>query len=227
MTAADAQRRIRRSPLLFTAPLVLVSVFVAMLVWEVVRSNVSRETQQDWPWQLELLDTQTLGSLIAVGAGVGFARAQYARTARPMLGWRAGWLTGEFAPDVRAWDVGVFNSGQHNAVIEEVAYQVKYRERDSSPRPGVPWTDYIGLVDALDEAGLKLARDYRCEILGAGFPMIGSGSYETVRAGAFTERFVREVDAVYMRVRVTDAVGDSHERVMNLLKGAMLELESS
>ncbi|MGX1881865.1 hypothetical protein [Streptomyces sp. NPDC055287] len=224
LNAADAQRRLRRSPLLFTAPLVLVLVFVAMLVWEVVRSNVPRSVRQDWPLKLELLDTQTLGSLIAVGAGVVFARAQYARTARPLLAWRARWATGELGEGVRAWEVGVFNGGQHNAVVEEVAYRVEFREREGVRRHPAEWTDFTGLVDVLSEAGLGFARDYRCEILGAGFPMIGSGSYETARAGAFTERFVCEVRVLDLRMRVTDSVGDSHERTMNLLKGAGLEL---
>ncbi|WP_274556568.1 hypothetical protein [Streptomyces spiramyceticus] len=75
-----------------------------MLVWEVVRSNLSPGAREDWPWKLELLDGQTLGSLIAVGAGVVFARAQYARTARPILGRRSRWETGEFAARMRVTD---------------------------------------------------------------------------------------------------------------------------
>lgn len=49
---------------------------------------------------------------------------------------------------------------------------------------------------------------------------MGTGSYETVLVGAFSKRFVEKVDALYVRVRVTDVVGDSHERIGDCMKGA-------
>ena len=48
----------------------------------------------------------------------------------------------------------------------------------------------------------------------------GTGSYETVLVGAFSKRFVEKVDALYVRVRVTDVVGDSHERIGDCMKSA-------
>lgn len=62
----DSQRRVRRSPLLFTAPLVLLAVLILILLWEAVRANVSPGARGDWPWRLQLLDMEALGSLLAV-----------------------------------------------------------------------------------------------------------------------------------------------------------------
>lgn len=38
--------------------------------------------------------------------------------------------------------------------------------------------------------------------------------------GWFNEKAMRVVEDVFVRVRVVDRVGDTHERVMGLLKGA-------
>src|SRR5690606_33012086 len=58
---------------------------------------------------------------------------------------------------------------------------------------------------------------------GKGFPLVGTGNYETVPVGVFSERFVERVDALQIRVRVTDVVGDSHERVLDCVRGARAE----
>lgn len=52
------------------------------------------------------------------------------------------------------------------------------------------------------------------------FPLVGGGSYETTMLGAFSRRFVDEVEALHLRVRVVDVVGNSHERILDALKGA-------
>ncbi|MFD9240369.1 hypothetical protein ACFV0D_00215 [Streptomyces sp. NPDC059556] len=49
---------------------------------------------------------------------------------------------------------------------------------------------------------------------------MGTGSYETTMLGAFSQRFVDEIEALHIRVRVSDVVGDSHERILDALRGA-------
>lgn len=39
--ASDQQRHVRRSPLLFTTPLVLLAVLALVLLWEITRGNVT------------------------------------------------------------------------------------------------------------------------------------------------------------------------------------------
>ncbi|MCX4909941.1 hypothetical protein [Streptomyces sp. NBC_00878] len=69
-------------------------------------------------------------------------------------------------------------------------------------------------------------KHYRQMFVGAGFPLPGATGYEAAPHGAYTQRFVDEIDEIdelRLRLRVTDAVGDSHERVMDLMRGARLE----
>ncbi|MFE1403014.1 hypothetical protein [Streptomyces sp. NPDC058770] len=214
---SDAQRRIRRSPLLFALPMALLLLLVAVLGWETVRANVSAGARTEWPWRLQLLDGEALGSLLAVAAGAVLARAQYARTVRPYLGWRAAWVTGEITRDVPAWRVGVMNGGQHLAVVE--SWDCRVVMRGARDLPDAPWGSVPAACDELAGAGLVAGEDFRLIDFGAGFPLVGAGSHETVLVGAFSENFVGRVESVYVRARITDVVGDTHERIMDCMKG--------
>ncbi|MFF3318618.1 hypothetical protein ACFYV5_24390 [Streptomyces sp. NPDC003035] len=214
---SDAQRRVRRSPLLYTAPIVLLALLTAVLGWEIVRANMTEAARTDWPWRLQLLDMEPLGSLLAVAAAAVLARAQYARTVRPYLGWRSDWTTGHLRGNAVEWQVGLFNGGQHTAVVESYESRVVLK---GDPDPAAtPWTDTAGAVAVLTAAGLTVGEDFQIRTMG-NTPLVGTGTYETVMVGAFSRRFVEEVDALYLRVRVVDTVGDSHERIMDCLKGA-------
>lgn len=218
MPFSDVQHRIRRSPLLFTIPLVLLGLLVLVLLWEMVRANMTGTARTQWPWRLQLLDMEALGSLLAVAAGAVLARAQYARTVRPYLGWRAAWVKGDLRGDVRAWRVGIVNGGQHIAAIESWECQVVMR--GSGARAGARWAGIDEAVTELTAAGLVVAEDFQLVEFGPGFPLAGTGSHDTVLVGAFSKRFVEDVESLFVRVRVTDVVGDSHERIGNCMKGA-------
>lgn len=213
----DAQRRVRRSPLLFTVPVVLLVLLTVVLGWEIARANVTEAARADWPWRLELLDMEPLGSLLAVAAGAVLARAQYARTVRPLLGWRADWMTGNLRGGVPEWRVGLLNGGSHTVVVE--AYQCRAVLRGEDPEHAAGWTDVESVAEVLTRAGLVVGEDFQLVTMG-NFPLVGTGSYETTMLGAFSQRFVDEVEALHFRVRVGDVVGDSHERILDALKGA-------
>ncbi|MFD3944106.1 hypothetical protein [Streptomyces sp. NPDC058579] len=217
---SDAQRRVRRSRLLYTAPIVLLCLLTAVLGWEIVRANMTEQARTDWPWRLQLLDMEPLGSLLAVAAAAVLARAQYARTVRPLLGWRSDWTTGQLRGGGVEWRAGVYNGGPYTAVIERWECRVVLA---GEPAPeSTPWTDLPAAVATLTGAGLVAGEDFQIPLYG-NFPLVGTGTYETVLMGAFSRRFVDEVDAFHIRLRVVDTVGDSHERIMNCLKGARSE----
>ncbi|MFJ8635262.1 hypothetical protein [Streptomyces sp. NPDC093568] len=213
MSFDDRQRRVRRSPLLFLAPLVLLILLTLVLLWEIVRSNVTGEASREWPWRLRLMDMNPLGSLLAVALAAVFGRAQYGRTVRPALGWSSSWTVGDLGPDETAWTVEIVNGGSQQAVVERVDYCVV-------PRGGEPgeWVGHAGLLEALAERGFVQGKDYYQRLTGAGFPL-GGGA---MRAGTYGQRFVDEIDQLRLRLRVVDAVGDSHERIMDLMRGARL-----
>jgi len=93
------------------------------------------------------------------------------------------------------------------------------------PSGGEPtaWTDHAGVLEELADRGFVQGKDYYLRLTGAGFPL-GNGG---MRAGAYGRRFVGEIDQLRLRLRVTDAVGDSHERVMDLMRGARMERPGS
>ncbi|MFH8474207.1 hypothetical protein [Streptomyces sp. NPDC018000] len=203
--------------MLFTAPLVFLVVLVMVLVWEAIRANVTAEARTEWPWRLQLIDAESLGSLLAVAAGAVLARAQYARTVRPYLGWRAAWVKGQLATDAPAWRVGIMNGGQHLAVVDSWHYRVVMKGAQDST--DAPWAGALDTSDQLTEAGLVVGEDFRLIAFGVGFPLVGTGSHDTVLVGAFSENFIAQVQSLYVRVRITDVVGDTHERIMDCMKG--------
>lgn len=214
---SDTQRRIRRSALLFTAPLVLLLLLTVMLFWETIRVNVSAEARTEWPWRLQLIDAQALGSLLAVAAGAVLARAQFARATRPYIGWRASWVKGLLRSGAPAWRVGILNGGQHLAVVESWHCRVVLKGAVDSP--DAPWASVHDTVAELSRAGLVAEADFRLIGFGAGFPLVGGGSYETVLMAAFSEHFLERVQSLYVRARIADVVGDTHERTMDCMKG--------
>ncbi|KPI05009.1 hypothetical protein OV450_4084 [Actinobacteria bacterium OV450] len=218
---SDAQRRIRRNPWLFTAPLVLLCLLVAVLAWEIVRGNLSEATRAHWPWRLQLMPEEPLASLLAVAAGAVLARAQYARTVRPALGWRSDYVPGELPGGDKAWSTGVFNGGQHNTVLHRVDYFVVLEgDAPAGPVPEGAWVSLGRAGELLGEAGLRPASDFRLASFGAGFPLVATGTYETITVGVFSKRFIDEVRAFHLRIQVVDSVGDTHERIIDCLKGA-------
>ncbi|WP_326631427.1 MULTISPECIES: hypothetical protein [unclassified Streptomyces] len=221
---AGAQRRIRRSPLLFTTPLALLALLTAILLWEVIRANMADGARSTWPWRLHLLDMDALGSLLAVAGGAVLARAQYARTVRPYLGWRGSWQKGHLKGDASGWRVGVLNGGQHLAVVD--AWDCRLVLAGQADSASARWGDVDAAVAELTAAGLVVAQDFQIIHFGPGFPLVSTGGYDTVLVGAFSKRFVRDVEALYIRLRVTDVVGDTHERILDCMKGARTDLSA-
>ncbi|MFB6817398.1 hypothetical protein ACFCV8_22900 [Streptomyces sp. NPDC056347] len=215
---SGAQVRVRRSVLLFTVPLALLAVLTAVLVWESIRSNVTPGAQSQWPWRLHLMDTEVLGSLLALSLGVVLARAQYARTVRPHLGWRGIWVKGALVGGAPAWRVGILNGGQYTAVID--SWNIRVVLKGEEDAPDGPWKSVSGAAAELATAGFVAGVDFRLIEFGAGFPLMGGvGGHETVLVGAFSEGFARQVESLYVRARVTDVAGDTHERITDCMKG--------
>ncbi|MEV3854603.1 hypothetical protein AB0J38_09785 [Streptomyces sp. NPDC050095] len=117
-------------------------------------------------------------------------------------------------PVPRVWQAGMFNGGQQHAIVEQVAYALV-------PRGGTQgnWCDHHGILAEPAGRGLRHGTDFLLVQLGRGHPVAG----RPVGSGERAPAVVDAVDALLVRVRVVDAAGDSHERIMDHLHGARLE----
>ncbi|MFC9507236.1 hypothetical protein [Streptomyces sp. NPDC057002] len=197
-----------------------------MTIWEMVMSNLPRSVRQEWPWRLSLLDQEALGSLLAVALGFVFARAQYARTVRPIIGW-GGQVSsaGHGMSSKLVWVVEIRSGGTHNAVAESVEYYVQPRDTEVFPE-NVPWHGYQAAVEKLESLGLQIGKDFDINPLGAGFPLSAAND-KGLYAARLSIPAISVLDNLYIRLRVTDGVGDTHERILHCLRGAEVEVRSA
>ncbi|MFF9806072.1 hypothetical protein ACF1G5_13225 [Streptomyces coeruleorubidus] len=223
----DLQHRVHRSPLLFTAPVVLLTVLASMTSWEIAKSNLSPAVRDDWPWRLALLDQEALGSLLAVALGFVFARAQYSRTVRPIIGWNGHVSGNTYGMSSKyVWVVDIRNGGMHSAVAESVEYHVQPKG-EQIPAAEIPWHGYQATIDKLESLGLRIGKDFDLNPFASGFPLSTDIDGKGMYAARLSIPAIALLDNLYIRMRVTDAVGDTHERILHCLRGAEVELRSA
>lgn len=223
----DRQHRVRRNPTLFTTPVVLLVVLIVMLVWELIRANLSPSRTGHWPWRLTLLDQEALCSLLAVSLAFVFARAQFARTVRPIIGWN-GRVISDIPGTTGAitWVVGIRNGGMHSAALESIAYHVQPKGQPV-PAAEVRWKGYEATVAELEALGLRLGKDFELNALGVGTPLGVTTNRDGLYAARFSPPALAALDNLYIRIRVIDAVGDTHERILHCLRAAEVEIRSA
>ncbi|MHA6759525.1 hypothetical protein [Streptacidiphilus sp. PAMC 29251] len=223
----DAQHRISRSRLLFIVPLVLLGFLLCLLTWAVVSANVNPSMRKEWPWRLTLLDVESLSNILAVTTGLIFARAQYARTVCPIIAW-----TGEVRQvrpgmtGTHIWVVEVHNGSSYTSTVEEIGYQCWEATAAVPPDPDGDWVDHGKITLQLQSMGIALGRDFDLNPFAHG-GLLGGDHREMRRVGRFSSVAIEKIGDIRMRVRVVDVVGDHHERVLLLLRGARTELESA
>ncbi|MFE9855807.1 hypothetical protein [Streptomyces sp. NPDC005780] len=213
------QRVIHRSGLFSRFLLALVGLALLLLGHTVLRENVPERLTGTWPWKLRLLDIQSAVAAVLATGGAALARAQYARTIRPALGY-FGRVVADVAPDNQlAWVCHLFNGGQEVAVTAELRYRIDYTStaRTDGATDSSEWVTHQVATASIETRGLLSRQDFALHLVGSGRPIPGQ---QLQLLGWFTERAMREVENVFVRVHVFDRVGDTHERVINLLKGA-------
>lgn len=213
----ELTRKIGRSFVLFKVPMGLVILLFLMLLWEIVRTNLEPGARDSGMWRLSLLDRPSAASLLAVAMGLTFARAQYARAVRPLIGWRAQPRSNEYGMNGRhVWHVEMRNGGTHSVAVDEVSYRLRHRQGW-----GGEWVSHRSMVAGLEQLSLEIGKDFDLNTIGQG-AVLG-----TVYVGRFSEQATKLLEDFEIRVRVTDAVGDRHERTLHCLRGAETELRSA
>ncbi|MDX3412939.1 MULTISPECIES: hypothetical protein [unclassified Streptomyces] len=213
------QRVVHRSGLFSRLPIALLCLALVLFAHVLIRQNLPDRYTRDWPWRLELLDVQSAVAAVLATGGVALARAQYARTVRPALGYIGRVQRGHAPGDQLAWTCHLINSSQDVAVTVDMSYRVTYTPA-AHARGIVDWSEWgtrDAAVASIEASGLVHRTDFALNSMGAGWPLAGQ---QLPFLGWFTEKAMRDVDHVYVRVRVLDRVGDTYERVIDLLRAA-------
>ena len=208
----------KRSGVFSTLLASLGAVALLLLLHSIIRENVPAEWRQTWPWKLKLLDLQSATTAVIGTLGAYLARAQYARAVRPAIGY-FGRVTDDVAPHGKlAWTCHLINGAQDLATVTAVSYVVRL----SSAGAGAPaddeprWMAYQETISAIESQDLTDREDFALDLIGAGRPVPAQG---LMFIGWFSEKAMQRIETVYVKVRVIDRVGDTHERVLDLFKG--------
>ncbi|GGP93366.1 hypothetical protein GCM10010278_84230 [Streptomyces melanogenes] len=185
------------------------------MIWEIFRANLADSKGQE-SWGLTILDRQSAASLLAVAMGLTFARAQYASAVRPLITWSGNPRKNDFDMTSRyIWYVEMANGGTHNAVVYDISYRLKYLDGTASE-----WVDTRDrAAQLLGRLGLGSGTDFDLNTIKRG-AVLGSALY----IGRFSLDATRKMDEFELRVRVSDAVGDHHERTLACFSGAREEM---
>ncbi|MEV4879970.1 hypothetical protein [Streptomyces cyaneofuscatus] len=212
-----SQRVVRRNRVLSGLLTWLVYLSLLLLAYSVWRENAPDRLTDSWPWKLQLLDVQSATTAAVGSLGASLARAQYARAVRPALGY-FGQVKEGVAPDDRlAWVCSVLNAAQDVAVVEQLGYRVVLTGDADAADDEAGWVRRDEAVRLIEERGPVDRADFALHFIGVGRPLPAQGM---MLIGWFTEAAMAEVRDVHVRLRVTDRVGDTHERVIDVLKGA-------
>ncbi|MGW0088250.1 hypothetical protein ACWDWS_04445 [Streptomyces sp. NPDC003328] len=214
-----AQRVVHRSGLFSRLLLTLFCLALLVFLHTLIRQNLPDRFAHRWPWKIQLLDVQSAVAVVLATGGASLAREQYARTVRPALG-SFGRVRPELAPrDQLAWVCHLYNGGQEVVTVTDVRYRVAYTavRHAQGARDSPAWVKHRDAVTVIESCGLSDRADFNLNSVTPGHPIPGQ---RLVFLGWFTEKAMREVAAVFVRVRVLDRVGDAHERVIDLLQDA-------
>jgi hypothetical protein len=189
-------------------------------MYAIIRQNLPDRLIHTWPWKLQILDVQSAVAAVLATGGVSLAREQYARTVRPALG-SFGRVRPDHAPGDRlAWVCHLYNGGQEVVTLTDIRYRITYTAPDHArgARDSSAWVPYRGALVELGARGLSARNDFSLHAVTPGHPIAGQ---RLVLLGWFTEKAMREVETLSVRVRVLDRVGDAHERVIDLFWGVV------
>lgn len=207
-------RVVGRSYLFFTVPMVLIGIFVANFTWEVVRINIGTHAASEWPFRFSILDVSTTATILAVFVGLFMGRLQWAHTLRPHIGSAIDDEDAQFRIESEKWRLWLYNAGPGGAVIDEVTYYVRFVDQleDDAEKT---WLSLSATNEQLRSRNLVDGIDYfmRWSAGGTPFPVLRSYT-EGMPIAWFGVKTLAQLRILDIRVRYSDLLGDSYERVI-------------
>ncbi|MFJ1752212.1 hypothetical protein [Kitasatospora sp. NPDC088134] len=214
------QRVVQRSTVFSRLLIAVVTLSWLLFLHTVVRQNLHGRSLEQWPWDLDLLDIQSATALAVSVSGAWLARAQYARAVRPTIGY-FGRVMADIGPTGQlSWAIHAFNGAQDVATVTALDYWVTFTTtaRAAGAVDSAGWGSVSEATNAIAARGLTDREDFALDLIGKGRPIPGQG---LMFIGWFNEKAMNEVEEVFVRLRVIDRVGDTHERTLALMKGAI------
>ncbi|WBB92705.1 hypothetical protein [Verrucosispora sp. WMMC514] len=223
---AGQQRIRKRSALFVWAPIAALVVVLTTLVWEVVRLNVDDSSRSQWPLRLTLLPIDTAATLSAAIGGLILARAQFAQTQRPTISFGLDSRGQGDWDEAEHWDLYLFNGGPGSATVVWCGYSAIFRNQVGGEEE-TPWLTPPQMRKALTDRGFRGGRDYFLFWLGKGYSLVPAQGYrDGVLMAWFSRQTIRHLVEFRLKVRVGDAVGDEHERVIDYVHHFPVEVKS-
>jgi len=203
----DARQRIIKSNWLFKVlPGIVLAVLLAVLVWELIRSN--KGEHPTWPWTISLLGVGPAAQMALAVATLMLARAQYASSVRPNLTFSTQPITSKLLKK-GAWVLHLMNSGPGIAYLESIRFTVT-TTTGAHFLTNVTSTE---LTAFLKEQGLAHGSDFYVELLGPGVPLpVVKQANEGIEVAAFTPEALRVIQRFDIEVVVSDTLGDEHAK---------------
>jgi hypothetical protein len=210
------QRTTHRRSAFFALPIAAEAIASALFFWEVLRQNLPPEILGHWPWKLRVFDLESGATIVTVLAVIILTRAQYAVSARPIIG---GSLHPTSQPESCSipWErrpileLTIFNGGATAAAIKSFSYRLA---RNEDPTPSA-WLSHDGMQKFMSETGLASQLDYLFwyrtpgGILAANTTVATVPIRDYIRLDSFLKFRIFDV-----KIEVYDGVGDTHERVI-------------
>ncbi|MBT2368440.1 hypothetical protein J7E88_24725 [Streptomyces sp. ISL-10] len=183
--------------------------------------NLPVSIRSSWPWKLQMLDTQSATAATTIAASLVFARAQYASVVRPMLGWTGSVVEVAGRSDELAWRVRLLNGASAASRINITGYRVIL---NPAVHPSTPasdsWLSREEAISCLRSAGMSHFTDFELRHIGPAFPLSNATPNAGV-VGIFTRRAMELIEELHVRVEATDQAGDTHQRTVYCMSGAI------
>lgn len=218
---SDTEDRLHRNTIFFALPLALFGISALLLIWSVLRLNIPTTFRTEWPWRLQLLDVQSATTVAAITGGLIFARAQYATSVRPMIGWTGRVVEAKELPGELIWLVRIFNSATAPVVVNSLSYHVILKASPSRVVLGgyePPWLSRTEAIETINMAGLRLEDDYDLRYIGSGYPLSASNQ-DSGWIARFNQESFQAIKDVIIRVVVVDQAGDTYQRMIYCMRG--------
>lgn len=200
------QRRIKRSTKFFVVPVVALCFVLFLLIWEIVRENLSFQMLRSLPFAPSTVGIAPAATLAGVLVALLLARSQYAVVNLPYL---TGHGTGWDARDKSSqWEMTIHNVGAGLARVSNVEYLVMV-VGSADPRE---YVDVHGARKRLTSVGLTHGKDFAIHELSPGSPLKPS----TERQNGFpmfelSRKAAGKIEAFEVRIAFTDLLGDQYE----------------